>query len=204
MQQEPVGHIAGGFTGNAILWGGAVLTNALVRGVGTVVTVSNYNLDFGPGSPDFVELDMASDLIIATANLNLPSQAQKKELVLRPGLSARNVQFPTNWIWENDTGDASAPASLAAAKFMHVSLLAMGTGGTNIYAHAPMRADTAVGRRRMRRRFSPPQASPTTGNRAPSSSFCTNLKAHGSMDQIDGVLSVHGRHGQRLRRTGWT
>jgi hypothetical protein len=70
---------------------------------------------------------------------NLPSGTTNNEsrvVFIKSGAFAPTLTFPQGWHWLNEAGNAVAPANLAAARILKLTLTALGPGDGNVLAEA--------------------------------------------------------------------
>lgn len=135
----PNDHIAGGFGSNTIYWGGAELTNAVVRGTSTVKAAAVQSVDFSYGSSDFITFNAAGSLALVVTNLSYTNKTLIKEMIIHntTGLAPLDLSFPTNWLTLNPNNSTTANTvinSLATRNDLHIRLLVNCGAATNIYA----------------------------------------------------------------------
>ncbi len=118
----------GNFKALGNLFGGKTLT--------TLAPGATYNVNAGIQNQSVY---VNSSVTFAITNLAILSAANgvNVNLLLYPGLGACSTTWPTNWLWENEAGTATGPASTAANTLMHVKLtIDVQPSVTNILAHA--------------------------------------------------------------------
>lgn len=134
----PRDHIAGGLGSNTIYWGGAELTNAVVRGNATIYATNNQFVDFSPTAPDFITLNALGNLALIVTNLNYTNKSLVKEIILHntTALSPLTLSLPTNWLTltSQPTSGNSIPVTVPVGNDLHIQLLINCSTITNVYA----------------------------------------------------------------------
>lgn len=131
-------HIAGGLGSNTIFWGGAELTNALVRGNVTLPPAAIQFVDFSYSSSDFVVLNASVNLTLVTTNLSYTNKTLNKDIVIHniAPLAPLALALPTNWTTLSSAPVQAnvVPNSIPAGNDLDIHLLVNCGTTTNIYA----------------------------------------------------------------------
>jgi len=134
----PHDHVAGGFGSNTIYWGGAELTNAVIRGNSTVQAASSQSVDFSPATPDFLILNASGSLALNVTNLNYTNKSLIKEIIIHNTaiLSPLTLSLPANWMTlTNSPAQANTvPTVIPVGNDLYIRLLVNCGSITNIYA----------------------------------------------------------------------
>lgn len=88
--------------------------------------------------PSYSEINLSTNTVFVVGPyVNRANAHTRLEYRIRPGFGSWAVSFPTNWLWENDTGNAVAPVSVVSNTILHVTVDQDINGlGTTYYARA--------------------------------------------------------------------
>jgi hypothetical protein len=77
----------------------------------------------------------------AFKTVNLPAGTTNNEsrvVFIKSGTFAPALSFPSDWHWLNETGDATAPTSMAPGRILKLTLTALGPGDANVLAEGKL------------------------------------------------------------------
>ena len=115
---------------------GILIHNAATYDYGAIFPgQTNLILFDGPG---YNEVNLSTNTVFVVGPYQNRSNAHTRlEYRIRPGFGTWAVSFPTNWLWENDSGSAIAPTSVASNIVLHVTVdQDINNYGTTYYARA--------------------------------------------------------------------
>ncbi len=166
-----------------------LINGATKRKTASTSAGASYAINFAFKDIQTVTLNRATTFTLT--NVSLTNFTQTVELYLYPGPFGWPVSFPTNIIWESDSGAAVSPTTAAGSNVTHVILNAVCGATTNIFGRVLLAP------------YSPPVdpdasaffASADTSNTVEKSAvnnLVIALKADGSWTNLDAIYPFLG------------